>query len=690
MAKLSMQRVNIYALKKNQKKVLRKIQELGVVQVEDICCGINGSKKESEVDVFSQKEEILKSIKLLRDGTKAIKEAISTIRGELPASKKSVTLNPESPFYEPVKITENEFETLVDKSDDVIKLSYDVISYSKEITQKKSYISKLNLEYETVLQWKNLDIPSSFTGTRKTSCFIGTLPDNKYTSAGDILNKFSKTLNGAEKCLYLEIINRIPGQVFVFFVCLKKDADLILKELLALGFVACKHKNEVTPSERLRELSSEIEKAKKEIEVLKSKIKNEEKNLRDLEFVYDYYTVKCENYDIISRLYNTNKVFMLSGYVPVKDAQKLRSALHNFKDIFFEFLNTNDTENEPVLLKNPKVCAAVEPVLESYSLPSKPERDPTSIMAIFYYFLFGMMLSDAGYGAIISLICGGILLKFKNVKESFKKSLVLFLVCGISTMFWGVMFGSFFGDAIEVVSGTFFSHKIMTPTLWFMPIKNPMLMLSFSFAVGIVHMFTGLFMKLFGLIRLKKYKEAVCDVISWIMLVLGLIIYLLSVPIVPKLLNINVSVGSGVANASKICMAIGALIILLTSGRGTKNVFKRFLKGLYGLYGVTNYLSDIISYSRLLALGLSTGVIAQVFNKMGAMGGKSVFGVMLFVLVFLVGHTVNILINILGAYVHTNRLQFVEFFSKFYEGGGKKFSPFSFRTKYYKFFGGTQ
>ena len=141
---------------------------------------------------------------------------------------------------------------------------------------------------------------------------------------------------------------------------------------------------------------------------------------------------------------------------------------------------------------------------------------------------------------------------------------------------------------------------------------------------------------------------------------------------------------AAVGNVALVLAAIGAVGIILTSGRESKSPVKRLLKGLYGLYGVSSYLSDILSYSRLLALGLATGVIAQVFNKMGSMAGGGVAGAIVFILVFLVGHSLNIGINLLGAYVHTNRLQFVEFFGKFYEGGGEKFRPFSAKTKYFK------
>ena len=158
--------------------------------------------------------------------------------------------------------------------------------------------------------------------------------------------------------------------------------------------------------------------------------------------------------------------------------------------------------------------------------------------------------------------------------------------------------------------------------------------------------------------------------------------YLLSLDMFVTMTGLRIP--SAVAKIAAVCSGIGALGILLFGGRSSQNPGKRIAKGLYALYGISGYLSDILSYSRLLALGLATGVIATVFNKMGSMFGDGILGFILFLIVFLIGHTLNIGINLLGAYVHTNRLQFVEFFGKFYEGGGKKFRPYAAHTKFYK------
>ena len=244
------------------------------------------------------------------------------------------------------------------------------------------------------------------------------------------------------------------------------------------------------------------------------------------------------------------------------------------------------------------------------------------------------------------------------------------------------MFGGFFGDVVNVVSRVFFGHEVGIPPLWFAPLNDPMKLLMFSLAVGLVHLFTGLFLKGYTSIKNGDVMSAVIDCGCWFLFLIGLILMLLPSSIFAGIAGTQIVFPPFVNLLAKVLTIVGALGLLLFSARDKKNPGLRLALGAYELYGVTSWLSDVLSYSRLLALGLATGVIAQVINQIGSMGGRSIIGAILFIIVFLVGHTLSLAINLLGAYVHTNRLQYVEFFGKFYEGGGRPFSPFRANTKY--------
>lgn len=263
----------------------------------------------------------------------------------------------------------------------------------------------------------------------------------------------------------------------------------------------------------------------------------------------------------------------------------------------------------------------------------------------------------------------------------------MFMYCGVSTLIWGILFGGYFGDAIDVVARTFFHVEVpeggLVKALWFVPLNEPMRMLMYSMAFGLIHLFVGLGIKGYMLLRDKKVLDFFCDVVLWYVFLIGLLLLLLPSSIFASIAQVDPSIFPPfVGSAGKILAIAGALGLLFMSGRSSKNFGLRLALGAYDIYNVTGWLSDVLSYSRLLALGLATGVIASVINQMGSMRGDGVLGVVVFLVVFVFGHTFNMAINILGAYVHTNRLQFVEFFGKFYEGGGKAFHPFKFNTKY--------
>ena len=517
-----------------------------------------------------------------------------------------------------------------------------------------------------------------FRGTASTAAFIGTLPGSR--KGEDLERELEEASPGL--AVSVEVISASQEQTCVFLLCPKEQQEQAENALRAQGFSRPSSPSKVPPAEKARELSRTLEELKKEKKQREEEIARMEPFREDLKYAWDYLTMRLEKYQVLGQLEQSRHVFILGGYMPLKEVEGLSRKLEPLGAVL-ETEEPGEDEDVPVLLENNAFAEPVEGVLESFSMPGKGELDPSPIMAVFYYILFGMMLSDAAYGLIMVAVCGFCLWKFKNMELSMRKALRMFFFCGISTTFWGFLYGSFFGDVVGAFSGTFLGQRQDLPPFWFSPLEEPMRMLMFSLLVGVIHIFVALFLGAVQFWKQKRYKDLVYDIVFWYLLVGGLILLLLSTEMFAGIAGIA-KLEEPAGTIGSIAAGIGAVGILLTGGRESKNPVKRLLKGAYALYNVTGYLGDILSYSRLLALGLATGVIAQVINSMGTMMGSGPVGLIAFILIFLVGHTINIAINLLGAYVHTNRLQFVEFFGKFFQGGGRKFQPFGVHTKYFK------
>ncbi len=660
MSVVPMKRVQIVGLKRDRKAVLEQIQRMGVVEIES---SLGDDEFFTAMDTAGAKSIFQKNCTLAEQALAILDEHAPEDKGMLASLEGRKTL------------TVAEYEEKVRGRDTAVTHAKQIVALQKEYAEKLADIPKLEAQKISLEPWMKFDLPLDFEGTKTTKVFVGTVQGDVsltdlYEAVGDVP-------------VDAEIIGNTPQQTYLSLICSKKDAQTVAEALHKLNF-AKPPSSSMNPAKGIQDIESKMEQRNKEVEDLKAKIASHADQREELQFARDYFTMRADKYEVIGSLGQSKNVFIIDGYVPATRAEKLETSLTDRYTISVELTDPGEDENVPVVLKNNGFSAPVESVVGSYSLPGKGEIDPTFLVSLFYYFLFGMMLGDAGYGLLIALATGFCLLKFKNMEEGMKKMLTLFFFCGISTAIWGLIFGSFFGDTVTVVSGTFFGKEVSVKPLWFAPLDNPMRMLGYCFAIGLVHLFVGLGVKLYQCLKAGKVLDAIYDCVFWYMLVGGCVVYLLSMDMITNMLAIEWLVPQSVANVAAIIAGVGAVGIILTGGRESKNWGKRILKGLYSFYGITSYLSDVLSYSRLLALGLATSVIASVFNKMGSMGGKNIFGVIMFIAVFLVGQILNLLINLLGAYVHTNRLQFVEFFGKFYEGGGREFHPFTENTKYFK------
>ncbi len=348
----------------------------------------------------------------------------------------------------------------------------------------------------------------------------------------------------------------------------------------------------------------------------------------------------------------SERTFFLQSWVPAPMAdaieQKLKAAVPN---VSLSFYDAAEGEEPPVLLHNGARVSPFETVVTNFSMPAQASVDPTAIMMPFFINFMGMMVSDAGYGLMMAIVAP-ILIKALKPAESTRRMLWIITGGGIMTVFWGAMYNSWFGY-------TLFASPLD-------PMNNALPVMGLCIGLGSLHLFAGLGMAAYLNIRRKRYLDAVFDQLSWFMLVVGLV-----------LLAVVPAVGTWMALA-------GAFIILLTAGRSkTKNPFKRLISGLGALYGITGWVSDLLSYIRLFGMGLATGVIGMVINILvGMVANGSVIGFIMGAAVFVGGHMFNAGINIFGAYVHSCRLQYIEFFGKFFEDGGRPFRPLASSERY--------
>lgn len=666
MAVMPMQRIGIYALKSRRKPILELIQRRGVVEIH---------AEKAEDAVFRQTDTAPAKARF-ENNTSTLQAALEAL-DKLEPEKKSLL----APLEGRTPIPLSRYEETAGAAGKTLRAASRVNALWKKCADDRAEILRLEAQIRMLEPWSRLDVSMRTTGTASTAAFIGSFPA-EYTE--EALK--AEIARGAPEIdgVAVEVLSAGTQQTCAFLLCHASNGAKLEAFLRSIGFTYPADRSKKPPQARMQDLNARIEKLRAEIDGAEAEIRTYAALRGAMQYTIDYFSMRIEKYDVLGRLWQSPHVFVITGYIPAESAPALEKELTEKFEAYVELETPAEDEDVPVKLKNNAFAAPVEGVLESYSMPGRKEIDPSTLMAVFYYFLFGMMLSDAGYGLLMVIGCGIALAKFKNMEESLRKFLKMFLYCGISTVFWGAMFGSFFGDAVTVIGKTFFNVDIAIPALWFTPLNEPMRLLLFSFLIGVIHLFAGLGAQFYQLARQGLWKDAIFDVVFWYMLVGGGILYLLSMQMFADMVSLGFTLPAAVGTAGAIAAGIGAVGIVLTAGRESKSPFKRLLKGLYGLYGVSSYLSDILSYSRLLALGLATGVIASVFNQMGAMLGNSPAGVAVFVFAFLVGHTLNLGINVLGAYVHTNRLQFVEFFGKFFEGGSRKFNPFSAKTKYFK------
>ena len=531
---------------------------------------------------------------------------------------------------------------------------------------------------QSLIPWLNYDAPlcegdSVHTAMQLGSCSVKLCNFEALKAAG----AYVEDVSDDGKTQYLAVTYH------------RDDEEPVLRALTACGFLKSNF-SDITTTAQIAYDSLEQRKTAlaNEQASLVEKLMDYAENLDDIEVLHD---VEATNLTVClqkQKLYCTQNCIVLAGWLPAAAEQKVLEGLSAF-ECACEISEPEEGDDVPVLLHNNPFASTFEWVIEMYSYPKYGGFDPTLIMSIFYFLIFGLMFADVGYGLLLVLACfGGA--KLLNPKEGLKRMMLMFGYCGISCMIMGVLFGGWFGDLPVAIMNNFFpefqGQAQNTPVghffnngVFFNPVSSSIPFLFVALGMGEVHLVAGMAVNMVLTWKSGKRIQALCENIPYWVMFAGVDMMaplaaagMISSDPLPAETQALLESLSGIG---MYVMLAGIAMILFLKGVGEKTVFAWLIKGLGGLYSLISFASDLLSYSRILALGLVASVIAQVINMLTSLGSSGPVGFIFMIIVMILGHGLNLAINLLGTFVHAARLQYIEFFGKFYEDGGESFKP---------------
>ena len=530
-----------------------------------------------------------------------------------------------------------------------------------EISRLYSAENKLNASLASLLPWAELDLPLEQQGTAHTQLMLGTTP------AASDADALRGELQEAAPLSELIDVSQDKDQRYYLLVVHNSDAEAALAALRPHSFSLVRFKDlRGTPRENIDRIRAEIQSLQDQRQDQQERIAARKDQRAALQLAQDRAHQEINREAVAERFLTDGRIFFAEGWIPAEKVQDFSKLLSSFT-CAWETADPAEGDAVPTLLKNPKWMDCINMVTEMYSLPAYNGIDPNPLYFFWYVFFFGFMFADVAYGIIIFLGCLAII-KLFHPKNTLGRMMQLGLWLGGSTAICGIFVGGFFGNVLEVIYDTFLPNAVMPgwmakfcSGLIVNPVNDPMTVLIIAVAIGCVHLIMGQCIHIYMGFRDGKVSggvDALLDVVPWWIVFAGIVVIALL--------------------GSPVLLIIGVLSLIATQGRHAKGFFRKLFGGVKSLYDITSWLSDVLSYARLMALMLATSVIAQVFNTLGALPRN----IIVFVLVFLIGHVFNIGVNLIGTYVHAARLQYLEYFGKFYKEGGIPFRPLKYDTKY--------
>ena len=635
MAIVKMKKFKLFALEKDRKSLLKELQKFSYVHF----------VKTKEDDESLKEIELNQDMTIIKEKSQKVKWMLNYFSKLFPKeTKKEID---ESSIKETLFVLLEQQASKYDFSNDYENLA----NISGEIDSNKEEIANLETYRKELSKWLNIkESLGNLKAFKTAKFFLGTVAKKNFEPLKDKLRNFEHT--------YIEEISDESSQINIMLLTSNTEEKELKNELKTYSFTETNFNFDTSFTEEYEKTKNREEELKKANEKLKEKVEKLLKLIPKLLIQKEYLDNALMRETVVSNFKATDTVNVIEGYIPLDMEEEFKKIVNknSNKSNYLEITEVDkDDEEVPILLKNSGITGLFASITQMYALPRYNEIDPTAILSIFYWIFFGMMVADFAYGLIL-FILSGLALMIGKFDENKRKFLKFFFALSFSTMIWGLLYGSAFGDLIKL------------PTQVLDSSKDFMSIFILSIIFGAIHLVIALGIKAYILIKNGHFMDVIYDVFLWYLTLTSLIILLLAGRFGLSEFTKNIFIA---------CAVIGMLGIVVFGARDAKTLVGRIGGGLYSLYGITSYIGDFVSYLRLMALGLAGGFIASAINIIVKMlVSKGILGIILGVVVFTLGQSFNIFLSFLSSYVHTSRLTYVEFFSKFYEGGGKAFKKF--------------
>ncbi len=635
MAIIPVEKVYITFHKSEKDAILEKLQDSGILHISEM-----GEDIREEFDVYDVEEE-----KMERGLEEKVKN-LERIIGILEKYTQPVGFL-ESLFERKEEIEKTELLRVVSaiKVDELLE---ELNSLIQDNVFLETRLKNLYTQLDFLKPWTNLNSPleTFMKGYGKIKFIAGRLQAKALSGLGDI--PYEKVSEDAK-------------YVYVIIASYESELEEIRKRLVEFEFEQVEfHGYRFTPKDELALIEKEIEVLENEKKVIDALFKEHAAKIDTYRMLHDYYMSILTRELADAKGVETESATFLTGWVEKRNMKRLENIIAGFDTASMQKIAPDKGEDPPIYLENKKIAWPFETLVRLYGLPNYREIDPTALMAPFFVVFFALCLTDAGYGIVLMLLAYYLM---KKIKAGYDLFWTLFLG-GFATIFAGAITGGWFGDIQNLWSGfNVFRNKF----LLFDPMNEPMKFFALALGLGYLQILVGLFVGFYKKLKNGEFLDGLFNEIAWI----GILITL--------------PLGVYLKNTLLDYIAIGFSALILLFSANSRNPIVRVLKGAYNLYGGIGLVGDLLSYVRLMALGIVTAGIAMAVNILT----KLVFGIpylgyVLAPLIFVGGHAFSVFVNVMGAFVHSLRLQYVEFFNKFYENGGKPFVPFSWKGKYYR------